>query len=187
MPALVLMLNEQGTPIQWATWQDAVTYKAKDLIAWEIGDVDWTKFGGNNRLTGEQSSITFSSIMAIRGKHHPKHVIPMLTNENLFGRDRFTCAYCARTLESRNLTNDHIVPRSRGGMHSWTNCVTCCKRCNNHKDCLLLNEIKMELTYIPYIPSREEGLILRNRNILADQHDFLKKMLPSHSRLLSLN
>lgn len=183
MSALVLALNESGTPIQWATWQDAVTYKAKGLVAWESGECDWTKYGGENRITGETSSITFSSIMAVRGTHHPKRLVPVLTNDNLFGRDLNTCAYCGREFDRHSLTNDHIIPRSRGGAHSWMNCVTSCKRCNNHKDCMLLTEARMELLFVPYIPSREEGLILRNRNILADQMAFILPMLPAHSRL----
>ena len=186
MAPLVLQLNEQGVPQQWATWQDVVCYKAKDLVVWEMGTHDWTKFGGRNKLTGETSSISFSSIVAVRGSHMPERKIPALSNMNLFGRDLHVCAYCGKTFSTTLLTNDHIVPRSRGGEHSWMNCVTACKRCNNFKDDRMLDECKMELLYVPYVPSREEALILRNRSILADQMDFLRGMLPRHSRLLDL-
>lgn len=182
--ALVLTLNEQGTPIQWATWQEAVLYKAKDLVVWEMGNHDWTKYGGENKITGKTSSITFSSIIAVRSQHHPKRSTPSLNNTNLFGRDLNICAYCGKRFEWASLTNDHIVPRSRGGAHGWTNCVTSCKRCNNDKDNRLLEECGMSLLYVPYVPSREEELILRNRRILADQMEFLRSQLPAHSRLL---
>lgn len=184
--ALVLTLNEHGTPTHWSTWQDAVTYKAKGLVVWEMGDHDWTKFGGENRRLGCQSSIKFSSIMAVKGSHHPTRAVPSLTNSNLFGRDLHICAYCGGEFEDRLLTNDHIIPRSRGGKHAWTNCVTACKRCNNRKDDRLLEEVGMKLLYVPYTPSREEALILKNRAILADQMDFLKDSLPAHSRLRQL-
>lgn len=185
--ALVLTLNEHGMPTHWSTWQDAVTYKAKGLVVWEMGEHDWTKVGGENRITGETSTITFSSIIAVRGSHYPKRDVPSLTNDNLFGRDLHICAYCGGEFEHRHLTNDHVVPRSRGGAHSWTNCVTACKRCNNKKDDSLLEEVGMKLLYVPYVPSREEALILRNRNILADQMEFLKGSLPAHSRLRLLH
>ena len=184
---LILTLNEQGTPLMWSTWQDAVTYKAKGLVVWETGEYDWTKYGGENRVTGQTSSISFSSIIAVKGAHFPKRQIPALTNDNLFGRDLHMCAYCGRGFDSQLLTNDHIVPRSRGGAHSWMNCVTACKRCNNLKDDRLLDEVRMKLLYVPYVPSREEALILKNRKILADQMEFLKASLPAHSRLLKLN
>lgn len=183
MAPLVLTLNERGIPHQWSTWQDAVCHKAKGNVVWEMGKLDWTKYGGQNRLTGMQSKITISSIMAVRGTHHSKRTIPTLTNTNLFGRDRHTCAYCGRSQKEAQLTNDHIVPRSRGGEHSWMNCVTACRRCNTHKDNRLLDECELELLYVPYVPSREEALILKNRHILADQLEFLKTMIPKHSRL----
>lgn len=187
MAPLVLALNEHGVPHHWATWQDAVVYKAKDLVVWEMGEFDWTKYGGENRITGKTSSITFSSIIAVRGAHQPRREIPTLTNSNLFGRDLHICAYCGGEFNSSQLTNDHIVPRSRGGQHIWMNCVTSCKRCNNKKDCHTLDEINMKLLYAPYIPSREEALILKNRNILGDQMEFLVQSLPAHSRLRKLN
>lgn len=187
MTPLVLTLNAQGTPIHWATWQDAVLYKAKDLVVWESGQQDWTKYGGENRVTGATSSISFSSIMAVRGQHHPKRQVPVLTNENLFGRDLHTCAYCGKEFSHHQLTNDHIVPRSKGGAHSWLNCVTACKRCNNYKDSFTLDQVDFELLYIPYVPTREEALIMRNRNILQDQMQFLKATLPAHSRLLKMH
>lgn len=181
--ALVLQLNEHGVPIQWATWQDVVRYKCLDMIVWEMGEFDWTKYGGTNRMSGQRTEVKVSSIVAVRTDHFPKRLTPALTNPNLFARDLNICAYCGGKFDYRHLTNDHIKPRSRGGVHSWTNCVTACKRCNNHKDSKTLEEARMELLYIPYVPSAEEALILRNRSILADQMEFLNPMLPDHSRL----
>src|SRR5437764_914538 len=45
-----------------------------------------------------------------------------LTRKELFLRDRYTCQYCGR--ESRDLTIDHVVPRFKGGRHSWDNLVS---------------------------------------------------------------
>ena len=184
MNHLVLTLNEHGIPLRWSTWQDSIRYKCLDLVVWEMGEVEYQKFGGKSRMTGEISTVKYSSIIAVRGQHIPKRTTPVLNNNNLFGRDRNICGYCGRTFRSEHLTNDHIVPRSKGGAHHWMNCVTACKRCNNYKDDSLLEECGLELLYAPYIPSREEALILRNRNILTDQMEYLSKMLPDHSRLL---
>ena len=62
--------------------------------------------------------------------------IPM-TRAALMHRDRFHCAYCGRKAE----TIDHVVPRSRGGAHSWENCVACCADCNHRKADRLLSEL----------------------------------------------
>jgi hypothetical protein len=170
-------------PTHWSSWQDAVTYKTKGLVVWEVGGQAWTKYGGDNRITGTQSSVTFSSIIAVRGVYRPRRQIPTLSNENLFGRDLHICAYCGNQFSANVLTNDHIIPRSKGGSHSWTNCVTSCKRCNHKKADRLLENTNMKLLYVPYVPCREEVLILHNRRILADQMQFLIDSLPTHSRL----
>lgn len=54
-----------------------------------------------------------------------------LTRFEIFNRDHFTCQYCGR--ETRELTLDHIIPRSRGGEHSWENIVSACIPCNHRK------------------------------------------------------
>ena len=41
----------------------------------------------------------------------------------------------------------------------------------------------MQLLYVPYTPNRHEHFILQNRNILADQMEYLMASVPSHSRL----
>ena len=52
---------------------------------------------------------------------------------NLFKRDRFTCQYCGQQPGSEELTIDHVMPRSRGGLSSWENCVLACVECNTRK------------------------------------------------------
>ncbi|MDA1281301.1 MAG: HNH endonuclease [Chloroflexi bacterium] len=54
-----------------------------------------------------------------------------LSRREVFIRDRHTCQYCGG--RSERLTLDHVVPRSRGGEHSWTNIVSACGRCNHRK------------------------------------------------------
>ena len=52
-------------------------------------------------------------------------------------RDQFRCGYCG----TKATTIDHIMPRSRGGGHSWENCVACCANCNHRKADKLLSEL----------------------------------------------
>ncbi|NLV79300.1 MAG: HNH endonuclease [Rhodococcus sp.] len=60
-----------------------------------------------------------------------------LTRAALMHRDGNRCAYCGSKAE----TIDHVVPRSRGGEHSWENCVACCATCNHRKADKLLSEL----------------------------------------------
>ena len=66
------------------------------------------------------------------------------TRFNVFLRDGFTCQYCKTRLPSESLTFDHVIPRSRGGVSSWSNVVTACQDCNLLKGSRLPQECGME-------------------------------------------
>lgn len=182
MAELILTLDKNGRPNRWSTWQDAVIYKAKDLIVWSAGEVSFDFRGGNSRLTGERTIVTVPSIIAVDNDVVPKYRTPALNNKNLFRRDLNICAYCGNRFVDSKLTRDHIIPVSRGGPNTWMNCVTACKGCNNYKDDYLLEELGLKLLYVPYTPDKSESLILSNRKILEDQMEFLSNYLPVHSR-----
>jgi 5-methylcytosine-specific restriction endonuclease McrA len=111
------------------------------------------------------------------------HPTPPLSNRELFHRDRHICAYCAREFSSQKLTRDHVLPVSQGGRDTWMNVVTACRHCNQTKSGRTPEQARMELVYAPYVPNKAEYLILCNRNILADQMDFLARHVPSQSRV----
>ena len=113
---LILTLDQHGVPHRWVTWQQAVWYYAKERIAWELGKEAFTVYGGHCQRTGERSSITANSIIAIRGKAlaiKGFNQVPPLNNRELFNRDHFMCAFCGGDFSPYRLTCDHILPISR--------------------------------------------------------------------------
>lgn len=64
-------------------------------------------------------------------------------------RDEHTCQYCSGPGE----TIDHIVPKSRGGLHIWENVVLCCRRCNSLKGSKFLSELNWRLKRKPAVPN----------------------------------
>ena len=44
-----------------------------------------------------------------------------------------TCVYCGETYEFKELTLDHVQPRSKGGESITTNMVPACRSCNQDK------------------------------------------------------
>lgn len=182
----VLTLDQYGQPNGWANWQTAVCYKAKDMIMWSLGTIQVVAHGGKSRMTGEMSYVEVPSIIAIRNTHNKKYRTPPLTNSNLFRRDNNICCYCGHTFHESLLTREHIHPESKGGKDTWMNCITSCKPCNNHKADRLLKDTGLELLYIPYVPDRNEMLILKNKMINQEQHEFISSFLPSHSRAKNL-
>ena len=184
--ALILSLDVHGSPQSWVTWQDAVTYQAKNQVAWSLGENFFTFHGGKSRLTGEVSSMTTPSIIAVRsekGKVKFNHKTPTLSNRALFRRDRNICGYCGKHFSAADLTRDHIKPKCQKGLDTWTNVVSACLRCNQHKDGRTPEQANMQLLFVPYTPSKAEHLILMNRNILTDQMQFLMQFVPENSRL----
>ena len=182
----VLALDISGTPRQWISMDDAISYHATGSVAWSMGDIV-AKYHGGIQNDGTQSYLESPSIIAIKGRaFNPyKHSQVALTNRTLFGRDRHVCAYCGGHFPNYNhLSRDHIQPKSKGGENTWMNVVTACKDCNAKKGAKTLKEAGLELLYAPYEPNHFENMILQNRNILADQMDFLLSGVPKHSRIL---
>ena len=149
---LILTLDQHGVPHRWVTWQQAVWYYAKERVAWETGREAFTVWGGRCHRTGERSSITANSIIAIRGKAlaiRGFNAVPPLNNRELFNRDCFICAFCGGDFTPYKLTCDHILPMSRGGRDSWMNVVTACRACNQRKGSRTPEEAGMRLARAP--------------------------------------
>ena len=184
---LILALDIAGNPMRWITYEEGAYYYAKELVAWSQGQLDYTIYGGHRQLDGLRSSLTLNTIIAVKGemsaRAHARSLSVPLSNRTLFRRDRHVCGYCGKDFASSHLTRDHIIPTSQGGKNVWTNVVTSCSNCNKRKDNKTPEQAKMQLLYVPYAPNRNEYLILQNRNILADQMEFLLKGVPAHSRL----
>jgi 5-methylcytosine-specific restriction endonuclease McrA len=69
------------------------------------------------------------------------------TRSNILLRDEDTCQYCGK--RTRDLTLDHIIPRSRGGQSTWENLVASCRACNGKKGNRLPKEVNMHLLRQP--------------------------------------
>jgi 5-methylcytosine-specific restriction endonuclease McrA len=181
----VLQLDISGRPQAWITPREAAVLYASDAVAWTLGCAFHVLRGGIQRSTGRQSRIEVHPILAVRGAIPSRawRTVPTLSNPKLFARDRQFCAYCGGRFHCDELTREHIVPVSRGGRDTWTNCITACRACNGQKGNRLTDEARMSLMYLPYVPSLHEDMILRGRRIVADQMDFLLASVPRSSRL----
>lgn len=180
----VLALDAGGRILDWISCCDAACLYARGAVAWTLGEPCITLRGGMNRLTGRQSLLEIHPIIAgaghVRaGMYDPA---PALTNAALFARDRMLCLYCGQHFPRGELTRDHVLPLSRGGRDIWANVVTACWTCNVRKASRTPQEAGMPLLAVPYRPSWVEHLILSNRNILADQMEFLVSHLPRRHR-----
>jgi 5-methylcytosine-specific restriction endonuclease McrA len=84
-----------------------------------------------------------------------------LSRRAVFTRDGQTCVYCGSSATSI----DHVVPRSRGGTHTWDNVVAACRRCNHTKADRSLAELGWVLPHPPRTPSGAAWRLLGARTV----------------------
>jgi 5-methylcytosine-specific restriction endonuclease McrA len=84
------------------------------------------------------------------------------TRNMIYKRDGHSCQYCGST---RNLTIDHVIPRSKGGQDTWENLVSCCDKCNVSKGDKYLRETNMKLRSKPKAPISSVMLELERTKI----------------------
>ena len=92
-----------------------------------------------------------------------------LNRRAVFLRDDHRCQYCGDAAESI----DHVIPRSRGGEHTWENVVAACKPCNSAKRDRLLHETSMRLPHAPRTPPFMARFVLVDRRVPDDWSRYL--------------
>ena len=100
-------------------------------------------------LHSERLSLAVPSVIRLRQfvRVPHRHRVP-LSRRAVFARDGHRCQYCHRPAENI----DHVVPRSRGGTHTWENVVASCRSCNSRKEDRLLAESGFALSRPPRAP-----------------------------------
>lgn len=143
-PALVLNADHRPLsyyPLSLWCWQDAV----KAVFLNRVNIVSEYE----REVRSPSTEIKLPSVVSLKYYVRPA-LYPAFTRFNVFLRDRFICQYCGG---SEDLTFDHLVPRSRGGMTRWDNVVTACAPCNLKKGGKLPQQARMMPTQYPYRPT----------------------------------
>jgi hypothetical protein len=184
----VLRTDVAGMPLEWVDYRIAATLYSTAQVAYACGSPIYTVRGGYNSRSGLRSLIRINSIIATRGEMHSfernsADYVPPLNNHTLFKRDANLCLYCGTQYRTSDLTRDHVTPLSQGGRDTWTNVVTACRRCNNHKGGRTPEQAGLQLLAVPFTPSYAEYIYLKGRRVLADQMEYLLTHFPRSSPL----
>jgi 5-methylcytosine-specific restriction endonuclease McrA len=179
----VLRTDASGMPLEWVDYQDAVRLYHLEQVAYACGSLLYRVHGGICARTGQRSFIDVNSIIATYGNNKvlARRYVPPLNNAALFKRDAHLCMYCGERFAFPELSRDHVTPISRNGSDTWTNVVTACRRCNNHKAGRRPEEAGMELLAVPFTPTHAEYIYLQGKRVLADQMEFLRAHFPRSS------
>jgi 5-methylcytosine-specific restriction endonuclease McrA len=106
-----------------------------------------------NYTQGPCARFLFPSVIVLKNYIQKKRIAMSPTRKNIYWRDKYTCQYCDRQYKYKNLSLDHVIPKSRGGGRGWLNLVTCCHTCNQKKGNKTPSEASMELIKKPYTPN----------------------------------
>ena len=143
MEKRVLVLNLDHYPVAVVTVQKAMVLllmeKAQQLSTYELLEIRTVS-----------RSYSYPAVIRLAQYKHIPYKGVLLNRANLFRRDRGQCQYCG---SAKQLTIDHVIPRSKGGKTSWTNLVTACNRCNVLKGDKTLEQVGMQLRMDPFVPS----------------------------------
>jgi 5-methylcytosine-specific restriction endonuclease McrA len=144
--AQVLLLNASHEPLAVVTWRRAIVL----ILAGKAISLE----DRAESVHSAQRAVAMPSVVRLtRYVRIPYRTPSTVSRNGVLRRDSRTCAYCG----GRADTIDHVVPRSRGGAHSWENCVACCHRCNSRKADHTLDELGWELRGTPVVPVRVAG------------------------------
>ena len=125
-----LLLNADGNPLSVAplstlTWQESIKLVWLDRINVLEWHEDWQVHSPN---------ITMTVPSVIMTREYVKQMVNTSFNRsNVYLRDNYICQYCKQMFSYKDLTLDHVIPKSKGGKTEWTNIVSACRRCNNDK------------------------------------------------------
>jgi 5-methylcytosine-specific restriction endonuclease McrA len=108
-------------------------------------------------IRSPSTTMRLPSVLALKQYRKMPRRVPF-TRFNVFLRDDFTCQYCGNEFEARDLTFDHLIPRSKGGTTEWENILAACCECNSKKADGDLTPIRM-----PRAPEQEELARIRAR------------------------
>lgn len=138
----VLVLNASYEPLQVTNIKRAVT-----LLQYGVAE---TIENSSDVVRSPSTVLIVPSVIRLRRYIRRPRIHPVPFNRrNVLRRDTFTCQYCGSTQE---LTLDHVMPRSRGGRHTWDNVVTACRDCNQRKGSRTPEEANMQLSVAPHAP-----------------------------------
>ena len=99
-------------PLSLWSWQDAV----KAIFNGKVTVVDVYP-----DITVRAANIEYPvpSVIALTDYVQHKNQRPAFTRRNVFLRDEYKCQYCNERFHTADLSLDHVVPRSKGGILSW--------------------------------------------------------------------
>jgi len=153
-----LLMNADYAPLAIMSWQRAMVWSIKYEINNKYG-IEIIDFYKNDYIVGVDKKIPIPAVAKTRRFFKINTQPVTFSRKNIFIRDNYCCQYCGIRFDIRELTYDHVVPKSKWNDlgHSptnWTNIVTACVSCNRKKGNRTPKEANMPLKNNPIVPNK---------------------------------
>jgi 5-methylcytosine-specific restriction endonuclease McrA len=142
--ASVLLLDSTYEPLRVISWMKAMTM----LIS---GNAEMVEEDSAKKIRSCSMAYSMPSVIRQFRKFNKTGEI-QFSRINVYLRDKWTCQYCGKRKNTKELTFDHVVPRVQGGPTNWTNIVAACQPCNAKKAGMTLEQARMFLIKKPIRP-----------------------------------
>lgn len=146
----VLVLNYDYTPLN-------VTTLRRGFVLVDKGKAEILREYENPIVTTVGNFVRPLIIRLLRYINYHKKKDLKMSRLKIYQRDGYKCVYCGT---HKKLTIDHVMPKSRGGLNTWENMVTCCFDCNSKKGNKTPQEAGMKMSVKPYKPSVFSELVV---------------------------
>ena len=159
----VLVLNKLWTAVNVITLRRAMILLFKERAKVVLPDKDFQTFtwedwaalrpkDGEDFIKSVRMKFKIPEIVVLNDyDQNPAHKVTF-NRRAIYKRDNHCCIYCGKQFPPSDCNVDHIVPRSKGGLTTWTNCGLTCIKCNSKKDNRTPEEAGMSLLWKPYKP-----------------------------------
>jgi HNH endonuclease len=116
-----------------STYEVVSFLKERRAIKLLINDKTEVIANWDEEITYASGSLTLPAILRLKTPIKLGFLYAQFSRWTLIKRDDFQCQYCGKILTEKQISMDHILPRSQGGQKSYLNCVVACHPCNRHK------------------------------------------------------
>lgn len=163
-----LVLSQGYQPVAVVPWQKAIT-----LLF--LGKIEIVREYEDRNLRSTHMVIKMPAVVRLLNafKKRPNRV--KFNRANIYARDKYKCQYCGSTKLIKELTFDHVVPRTQGGKTTWENIVSSCNFCNLKKGGRTPEQAGMPLLTKPVKPKYQPSLhiTVSKRSVPDAWRDFL--------------
>lgn len=158
-----LLLNADYSPFGIIEWNKAIIWSLKIEESEDEYPIEIIDFYKNDCIQGTNRTFPVPAVARTKKFFYINDYTVNFNRKNILVRDNYTCQYCYKIFDQKELTYDHVIPKSiwkeKSSPTNWTNIVTCCVKCNRKKSNRTPSEANMKLKNVPIRPIKNKKFL----------------------------